>query len=130
LEVTVRKVAVCPGRLCIDCGIDTIAIGEFYAVCDTVWARSGLGENDGMLCVGCLERRIGRKLRRADFIVCTREGEPWCGRSARYVDRLGRGRPAPAIIQALELNLAAATEPDLRGRLIVAINEITARRHA
>jgi hypothetical protein len=119
---------VCSSRLRVDCGTDAIAIGEFYMVRDTVWARSGLGENDGMLCIGCLERRIGRELRGVDFFECSLEDEPWCGRSARYADRLGRGRPAPAIIQALELNLAAATEPALRARLIAAIDDITARR--
>ena len=31
-----------------------------------IWKAYGAG--DGMLCIGCLEKRIGRKLRRQDFI--------------------------------------------------------------
>jgi hypothetical protein len=56
---------------CIDCGINTNRIGEYYVVSDSVWAEAignpspdGL---DGMLCIGCLEKRIGRRLRPCDF---------------------------------------------------------------
>lgn len=42
-------------KLCVDCRRDTVAINEFYMVVNSVWARSGLGENDGMLCIGCLK---------------------------------------------------------------------------
>lgn len=52
---------------CVDCGVDTDVIDEYYMVHDHVWLSSGIGLNDGMLCVGCLERRIGRTLTAADF---------------------------------------------------------------
>ena len=40
---------------------------EFYWVHDKVWTRSGMGELDGSLCVGCLEARLGRRFRPKDF---------------------------------------------------------------
>jgi len=56
--------------LCVDCGIDTsskLGVSEYYMVHDSVWALAKLPEPDAMLCIGCLENRIGRKLTRADF---------------------------------------------------------------
>jgi hypothetical protein len=49
---------------CVDCGVDTVKAGEMYMVLDEVWPLDQLG---GMLCVGCLESRIGRRLTPADF---------------------------------------------------------------
>jgi hypothetical protein len=78
--------------LCVDCGINTapglpnrkeveleIAIKgvakccytwdatEVYTVKDKIWKRTGLGPKDGCLCIGCLEKRIGRRLKPKDF---------------------------------------------------------------
>jgi hypothetical protein len=54
---------------CVDCCVDTI--GEYYMVRNELWAASGLGPNDGMLCLADLERRIGRVLTLEDFTaVC------------------------------------------------------------
>lgn len=56
---------------CVDCGENTSehngGLNEYYMVHDGVWALSGLGPNDGMLCIDCLERRIGRCLTAKDF---------------------------------------------------------------
>jgi hypothetical protein len=55
---------------CLDCRVDTrsgTGIDEYYAVHDEVWAATGLAPRDGMLCIGCLERRIGRELELKDF---------------------------------------------------------------
>jgi hypothetical protein len=49
---------------CVDCSVDTINAGEYYAVRDDVWPLDPRG---GMLCIGCLEERIGRRLTPADF---------------------------------------------------------------
>jgi hypothetical protein len=54
-------------HLCRDCQLDTIAHGHYYVVDDALWASTGLGPHGGMLCLPCLERRIGRKLRLEDF---------------------------------------------------------------
>jgi hypothetical protein len=72
-------------RPCNDCGIDTLHIpntdlpwancnlqrAEWYMVADDVWRTAGGNSRrcrrDGYLCIGCLERRLGRPLRGADF---------------------------------------------------------------
>jgi hypothetical protein len=50
---------------CRDCGLDTGAgpgeIGEYYSVHDAVWAAARMQRDDGMLCIGCLETRLGRR---------------------------------------------------------------------
>jgi hypothetical protein len=38
---------------------------EIYQVRDAVWKAAGMG--DGCLCIGCLEKRLGRQLRPKDF---------------------------------------------------------------
>jgi hypothetical protein len=40
---------------------------EVYTVRDSVWKAAGLEPYGGCLCVGCLEKRIGRKLKPKDF---------------------------------------------------------------
>jgi hypothetical protein len=58
---------------CRDCDLDTVWAGmpngpwEYYMVHDHVWAQTGLGPYDGMLCVGCIEFRLGRRLTPEDF---------------------------------------------------------------
>lgn len=51
--------------LCVDCGTETFP-SEQYMVHDAVWPAD-LGPGGGMLCVGCLEARLGRQLTSADF---------------------------------------------------------------
>jgi hypothetical protein len=57
------------GFICVDCHLDTSPVGldEYYMVHDEVWAQSGMGGNDGMLCLFCLEARLGRTLEWTDF---------------------------------------------------------------
>src|SRR5215475_4640415 len=40
---------------------------EIYTVGDAVWKKAGMEPMGGCLCIGCLERRLGRKLRPKDF---------------------------------------------------------------
>jgi hypothetical protein len=40
---------------------------EVYMVRDSVWKAAGLEPMDGRICVGCLEKRLGRNLRPKDF---------------------------------------------------------------
>jgi hypothetical protein len=40
---------------------------EWYRVHDHVWAEAGMGWR-GFLCIGCLEKRLGRTLCRDDFV--------------------------------------------------------------
>jgi hypothetical protein len=78
--------------VCVDCGVNTapgfpsgpeagIAFArgakrvpqrfdretEVYHVKDKIWKQAGMKPWGGCLCVGCLERRIGRQLRPKDF---------------------------------------------------------------
>jgi|SRR6516162_9561785 hypothetical protein len=70
---------------CNDCGISTF--NEYYLVLENIWDNYGCG--DGMLCIGCLEKRIGRKLRTTDFVQCHMNTIGYGGgKSHRLVDRL------------------------------------------
>lgn len=51
---------------CLDCGVHTGDTGEYYTVEDEIWLAAN-PDDHGMLCVGCLETRIGRALTPADF---------------------------------------------------------------
>ena len=80
--------------LCIDCGTNTspgmstraeleaalavdendegveqsiTANSEVYTVRDRVWAAAGMEPYGGCLCIGCLEKRLGRVLKPKDF---------------------------------------------------------------
>jgi hypothetical protein len=50
---------------CKDCGINTLYSEEYYMVKDSIWKTYGV--NRGMLCIGCLETRLGRTLTANDF---------------------------------------------------------------
>lgn len=70
---------------CADCPVDTNQNGEYYMVTHNIWGRYGAG--DGMLCIGCLETRMGRKLDKYDFMNVPVN---YLGRrSKRMIDRLG-----------------------------------------
>jgi hypothetical protein len=53
---------------CWDCATCTNCIGEYYMVDDALWeyATDDFG-GDGMLCIGCLENRLGGLLTKDDF---------------------------------------------------------------
>lgn len=44
---------------CIDCGFDTLEGGEYYMVHNYLWEQAGMTSEGGMLCIGCLEDRLG-----------------------------------------------------------------------
>jgi hypothetical protein len=78
--------------LCVDCGVNTApgcmtrketelafalhgevgnvftAESEVYTVTSEVWRATGLEDLGGCLCIGCLEQRIGRRLKPNDFL--------------------------------------------------------------
>jgi hypothetical protein len=101
---------------CIDCGFDTapgavtraqleqqvVAVradqsmklsispdNEMYHVRRKVWAAAKLPPDGGCLCVGCLEKRIGRRLKPEDF-----PNHPlnWLPGSDRLLSRRDGGR--------------------------------------
>src|SRR5580658_8479440 len=52
--------------LCLDCSKDTF--DEYYGVRNYLWRRAvNRSQRHGMLCLSCLERRLGRVLRLEDF---------------------------------------------------------------
>lgn len=53
---------------CLDCGINTLLIGEYYMLTNEAWeSMFPGGDNGAMLCICCVERRLGRVLTRKDF---------------------------------------------------------------
>jgi hypothetical protein len=80
---------------CLDCAVDTsgrTGIAEYYVVTDEIWMAAN-PDRAGMLCIGCLEKRIRRRLTPADFIDCplnTDSGPLRFSKSKRLLNRLGR----------------------------------------
>lgn len=84
---------------CLDCKSDTDSDGlqEYYSVKDEIWfsvvppSTKWSPHNNGMLCIGCLEKRLGRELTRSDFIDCPLNDLefPWT-RSERLISRLSK----------------------------------------
>ncbi|WP_255951566.1 hypothetical protein [Streptomyces odontomachi] len=80
-----------PDLPCCDCRTAT-ARTEYYMVNDTVWAAAGMPVGAGILCIGCLEQRLGRQLIATDFTNCPANdlADPRRPRSNRFIDRLSR----------------------------------------
>ena len=74
--------------ICMDCGARTLEIDEYYMLKDKLWQRIvPQGYWEGVLCIGCFEFYLGRKLRSTDF---TEAPVNYLGRkSERLRDRLG-----------------------------------------
>jgi hypothetical protein len=56
--------------LCLDCGIDTDENNEFYMIHNHLWEQAVPNRQqreNRVLCIGCLEERLGRKLLPNDF---------------------------------------------------------------
>jgi hypothetical protein len=70
---------------CVDCGTDST--DERYMVLHDVWAAAGMCPF-GFLCIGCLEQRLGRRLRPDDFLEVLLNTDPGYQRSERLADRL------------------------------------------
>lgn len=55
--------------LCKDCGKDCyVDEKDYYMVTFELWKKHGVGE--GMLCMDCMEQRLGHKLTKADILPC------------------------------------------------------------
>lgn len=86
--------STCP---CADCATPTAPIdgpSEWYAVSDTVWESAG-ATPDAILCIGCLEDRLGRRLSRQDFPEALLNRPDYGWHSDRLVDRLKGGSEPP-----------------------------------
>ena len=74
--------------LCLDCRVDTGKIGEHYMLNEETW-KLVHSSAFGMLCIGCLEKRLGRRLTATDFNTShvNRVG-PGGSKSIRLITRL------------------------------------------
>ena len=98
---------------CADCGIDTLVLGEWYMVESRVWEQAWVGRRRTIpaglplfpdlfhrapgleiLCIGCLEQRIGRTLMSCDFTDAPVNNPDRRNKSGRMRDRLTAGRRA------------------------------------
>jgi hypothetical protein len=76
---------------CRDCAANVVETGEYYMVHDHVWPVEKYG---GVLCIGCLEARLGRTLAREDFTDVPLNRP--LGSSARMRARLRAATPDPS----------------------------------
>jgi hypothetical protein len=108
--------------LCVDCGVNT-APGfktrketeldfalhgtswttaandqEVYCLTDKVWRETGLEGWGGCLCIGCCEKRIGRRLKPKDFQPDHPFNSPDYPATKRLRKRRGRGAASGASI--------------------------------
>jgi hypothetical protein len=78
---------------CADCRWNTLALGEWYAVRDDVWEQACRREPRPaweILCIGCLEERLGRRLTPDDFIDAPVNDPNMPGTSSRLRARMSR----------------------------------------
>lgn len=90
LEITTmcaRVLDALGGSDCKWCGIDTFDTSEMYMVTDEIWRRYGPPTN-GLLCIGCIEDRMGRQLQPDDFKDVPLNTDDRFRRSDRLRDRL------------------------------------------
>lgn len=74
--------------LCLDCKQDTGKMREHYFIHTELWLKV-VDSIVGMLCVGCLEARLGRNLVPSDFTNCTVNNPKYEPKSARLMQRMG-----------------------------------------
>jgi hypothetical protein len=96
---------------CVDCREHA----GYYMVTDALWAASGLGPHDGMLCLPCLAQRVRRPIEFSDFTAILPRKEDW----DRYVAERDRATaPEPEQLSLLgEDGRSVALSNDDRGWL-------------
>lgn len=86
LEERLQKAYDNPKYICMDCHVSTQVLNEYYMLHQKLWLKIH-PEDDGMLCIGCAETRLGRQLNSGDFthypVNCLINS-----RSERLIDRL------------------------------------------
>ena len=97
---------------CADCGVGTFTLDEWYIVKDPIWSQAWAGRlkpwhalrGQQILCIGCLEARIGRTLMACDFtdapvndpdrfVMSERLREPICTNALKQLSLFSRGEP-------------------------------------
>lgn len=75
--------------VCMDCNINTMDTDEYYMLKNEVWLFV-VPKDKKMLCVGCVEKRLGRELTPEDFSYCLLNEEEYSQpRSDRLKNRMG-----------------------------------------
>ena len=97
---------------CADCGVGTFTLDEWYIVKDPIWSQAWAGRlkpwhalrGQQILCIGCLEARIGRTLMACDFtdapvndpdrfVMSERLREPIRTNALKQLSLFSRGEP-------------------------------------
>jgi hypothetical protein len=83
-----------PIFLCLDCSVDTAELQEYYMLRREVWRginppTLAAPRSEGMLCIGCVEARLGRKLTYEDFLWAPINLHAVFNGSERLRDRMG-----------------------------------------
>src|ERR1017187_8319744 len=81
---------------CVDCGMHTSKLGEYYMVTDEIWKMATNKAPEVMLCIGCLENRLSKIFNKEvhltfyDFIQCPLNFAPefMADHSDRLLNRL------------------------------------------
>ena len=73
--------------ICRDCRTNTFH--EYYMVNNDLWDTAVRGLKRMMLCVSCLEKRLGRKLVPTDFTECHLNRYPDKSATKKLLNRFG-----------------------------------------
>jgi hypothetical protein len=73
--------------VCLDCKMDTGQEREHYYLRLDVWLQAH-NSKTGMLCIGCVETRLGRTLTPADFTEASINNPKVVPMSARLLSRI------------------------------------------
>jgi hypothetical protein len=75
------------GGEAVEIEISTDDSAERFTVRDVIWAAAGMEPTGGCLCIGCLERRLGRRLKPKDFLCDDTFNDPRMPASQRLRKR-------------------------------------------
>lgn len=86
---------------CEDCGICTLHLAEYYMLWNRVWEEAYYRKINipelakrqmykGVLCIGCCEKRLGRKITKEDFTPAPINTDPMYTKGRRLKNRMGR----------------------------------------
>lgn len=84
---TEETIAELDAFICINCDINTSEINEYYMIEDHLWKKVNPNIT-GMLCIGCVENKLGRKLNSADFTPYPINQIGFFIQSARLINRI------------------------------------------
>lgn len=77
-----------PEFKCVSCGVNTLQLGEYYMIHRELWvAVTGKRERKKMMCIGCVEQRLGRALNFHDFTTAPVNSSMALGKSSRFIHR-------------------------------------------